>query len=232
MHTTLSTSLAILLPLAAWTAPTPLEHGGKHAEPGFVLEAGTHEFEELVNRAAEFLGENHLMSETDFAGGKNTFALQTQMTLDKDGLRDVLGQFGYRLGFTKVPLDPDRGTWEWINQSGPRRNEIAARPVLVPVEQLETFPESYAYVRTIISVEHLEANRLTNSLRPFVAGNGASNCIVGTTGDGGSFLLQGYCTQVRDLARLVNSAEEHAGRTRTEALIDRLEQLEHTMREK
>ena len=114
----------------------------------FILEAGTHTIENLLERAAKFLNRNFLWNEAETGEGKIT--LQNRRVFDARGCEAAVGQFLYARGFVLVPLDVDQGTWEVVNMQGSRRAEIATRPISMDPERVISRREMYYMVRCVV----------------------------------------------------------------------------------
>jgi hypothetical protein len=234
-------AIALAVPFAllpAATLPTgeaPLESQQDPAASAavaqvFEIPAGRHSLRDLLERAARFLGQNHLLGDVERTDHVD-IELQTPLSLDREGCSDVISQLAWTRGLVKVPLDAERGIWEWISANGPRRSEIASRPLfLSPTDVLE-HPTRYVPVLTWVPLDHLDAQRASNALRPFMASS-SSQVVVGNTGNDNAILLQGMQYQVAALIRILREADADLGaKAEKHGLIERIERLEAALRD-
>lgn len=218
----LSAIASIPLPAQATTA--------RAAEPQFVLAAGEHELRTVISAAASYLGRNLLMVETP--PGDLKVDLQVPQKLDRDGCLAVVTQLAYLHGLVLVPIDADRGMWEFVNANGPRRNEIQARALMLPIEDVRKLKGARIMVTSVIPVQHVRATAATQTLRPFFATAGTATLNLGTAGTESAVVVSGFVDQVLSAAAVIATIDvptkekEPTAEDRVRALEARVAALE------
>ena len=82
----------------------------KRTSQGFVLKAGDHLLQEVIQNAARFLGRNYLTTDSDFANSP-TITLNKTLNLDVFGCEEVVSQLAYTKNFAMTPVDVQRGIY-------------------------------------------------------------------------------------------------------------------------
>jgi hypothetical protein len=209
------------------------------AGPPFAIEAGELKLGDLIDRAADYLKRNILVTEQEMmqAGqGSNVFKLQQPISTDRDGCEELLTTLLSTRGFAVVPLDEQKGVYEVISMNGPRSREIFSRAAQRTPEQILARPNLKMPVVTVVPLKHVNGTIATNALRPFFASTGAAqgggSLTLGNVGNNSSILLSGLQDQVANAIRMLQIADipgapEVAGAAeRMEALSQRVAALE------
>lgn len=201
----------------------------KRRSQGFVLKAGEHSLLEVIRSAAQFLGRNHLVTEADFASSP-TVTLDKTLNLDAFGCEEVVSQLAYTRGFTMTPVDAKRGIYEFISGRGPRRPDIYTRAAFVKPEDVLRRPALKTVVATAVQLEHSNAARVIQTMRPFLAGVGTTvgPLVVGGGGNNRTVLLTGFADQVGAALRMLREVDE-ASKAAPDVL-DRLDKIEMRLR--
>ncbi len=189
----------------------------------FVLEPGDHEIPRLLEAAAKFLGRNYLLQPAELGGASPRVSLQTRMELDAAGCETVVSQLAFTVGLAAIPLDRERGLWEWINLNGPRRVTVGSNALPVTAAELQQLRASKLCVSVQVQLTNLGASSAVQCLRPFYATSGASGMSIGTAGSENTVLLAGFADQVAAAVDLIKSADAAAP---TRPSNDRIEKLE------
>jgi len=176
---------------------------------GFVLEAGEHRLQDILNSAAEFLNRNYIMPTAELANAANTIEIQRKLNLDAIGCEEVVSQLAYVKGFTIVPLDPLRGLYEVVSQRGQRVAEIGINPLHLSPDEVLRKSRMKVQVLTSVPLKHLDAAKASQQLRPFFTSGGGRNGLqFGNAGNQRSLLLQGYASQVAGAIRLLREVDK------------------------
>ena len=212
-------SVAALLALALLgtnlSMSPPIQDRGR-VDTGFVLEAGDHNVLDLIDRAAEFLGRNILSEPATIMaaspGGAPVITIQNQIAVDALGCEDLLSQLLYTKGFALVPIDISKGLYEVIAMYGPRRALIQEQAITMTPDEVLRRPNLKMPVVTSLTLEHIQVQVATNSLRPFFATAGQSGSLtIGNVGSNQAMLLRGFADQVAAAIRLVRLADVSSG---------------------
>ena len=206
------------------------------AEKPFVVEAGETKLMDLVDRCANHLQWNVLVSEQEMGGQVLTVRLQQRIEVDHAGCEDLLTTMLFRSGFALTVLDQQKRIYEVINMVGPRNREITLRAVARTTEEILARPGLRVPVTTVVQLKHINAVIATNALRPFFASSGGptSALTIGNIGNNTSLLLSGMQDQVAAAIGLLATADvperpeldwEKGGKK----LWDRLEAIERRL---
>ena len=199
--------------LGATSISTPPAPPPAQDPDGFVLDAGVHEVQDLIDRAAKFLGRNYIYSEQDLQNAPSSvLKLQNKLVLDAVGCEEVVGQLAYSAGFAMIPVDEERGIYEWVYRSGPKRQELSTRAVKMTADEVLRHRKRSIRVLTSLALNNIDAVGTQNMLRPFFLGGGG-----GGVGDalqfgvaGNSVLIQGFAARVADAIVLIREADNAA----------------------
>lgn len=226
-------TVAVAALVGAISLPT-LQDPAKSTNKDFVLEAGQHNIRELIDRAAEYLGRNYLYSESDIQNAPDMkVKLQQRLVLDGVGCEEVVSQLAYSKGLAMIPIDETRGIYEWIYRTGPKRFELNASAVEMTPAQVLAKSKQRLMVLTTVPLSRLNANALTNQLRPFfVQGGGQGTVTFGAAGR--SLLLQGDARQVAAAIRMIDKIESSAPADQTSdswhrQVEERLDEIEERL---
>ncbi|MCA8963260.1 MAG: hypothetical protein H6838_14460 [Planctomycetes bacterium] len=212
MKTTLAPLFSLLLTLTspcqddvvAATAAAPAT-----APDTFVLEAGTHEVTDLIDRVAAFLDFNILYEGSEI-GGAGKIRITRRTEVDAHGCWDLFSSLLYHKNLAILPLQTDKGFYQVVNMNGPRAREISSAAVFVPYQEVESYAKSMATpIQTTVPLRNINATIATNALRPFFAAIGGANSglTFGNVGNNTSLLVQGYAHQVAAACRLLERVD-------------------------
>lgn len=194
----------IVSSFTALAAQNPVERPAAPAgDKQFVLAPGEHDLRTMIAAAASYLGSNLLLSELELPAN-TTVALQVGLKLDREGCLAVVTQLGYTQGLVLVPVDRDRGLWEFINLKGPRRGEVATRAPSLSFEAVRALKGVRTVVTTVIPVEHVRAQAMAQSLRPFFASSGSGMPLsVASAGTDAAVVVSGLVDDVLSAAATI-----------------------------
>lgn len=215
MNTLLAAPLALVLVATAngqnrpqpapSTAPAAVATATR-SEP-FVLEAGTIQLVELVDRVAAYLDYNLLYSESELgAVPQNGIRLTRRTEVDRAGCWELFNSLLYQRGFAILTMDRERGFYEVIFMNGARAREIANAAMFVPHTEVDRYARLQATpILTSVPLQSINATIATNALRPFfaAAGPNAASLTLGNVGNSSDLLLQGFGPQVAAACRLL-----------------------------
>lgn len=202
-------SFACRMLLAAAFVPASLaaqESAPSASSADFSLAAGDHDLRVMITAAAKFLGRNLLLPDRELMGD-STVALQVGQKLDRDGCLAVVTQLAYTQGLVIVPIDRDRGMWEFINLNGPRRGEAFTRAPSLAIADIRALKGVRTVVTTVFQVQHVRATVMVQLLRPFFATNGALSLILGSAGSDNAVVVSGLVDDVLNLETTIRSLD-------------------------
>lgn len=203
-------TLFCLALLPALAAQDPAPRPAAAARSAFVLEAGEVKLTEFVDRCAQHLGWNILSSQPELQSCPlQEIRTQTRIEVDREGCIELLSSMLARAGFVLTELDAPKGIYEILSTTGPRGREIGIRAVRRTPEEILAKPMLRMPVSTVVELQHTNATLATNALRPFFAsvGGAGTTLTIGSTGNGGTLLLQGLQDQVATAIQLVREAD-------------------------
>lgn len=197
--------------------------------PPFVLTAGPTTFDELVPRAAAYLGWNVVTTDQEL-GKAGTVTLQQPIRVDAAGCADLLTTLLWSRGLALTPLDVGKHLYEVVAAEGPKATTIMSRSLHLTPEEVLAKPNLRLFVTTIVRVQHLNAVGANNALRPFYSYNGnnrpGTGLILGSTGSNSSVILAGMQNEVANALLLLAKADQHAEKEPQPELAERLQRLE------
>ena len=115
---------------------------------------------------------------------------------------------------------------EIVSMQGPRRSEVGSSARFVPVEEIDAYREQTGVqVLTLVTLEHINAQRAATATRPFFAQNSgpSGGLILGNLGDDRSMLLQGFGPQVYGAVQLLKLSDTPRPDPERETRVFRLE---------
>ncbi|MEM7201377.1 MAG: hypothetical protein AAF628_13995 [Planctomycetota bacterium] len=217
-------------------APTPTGE--------FVLEAGEHNVPDLIDRAAEFLGRNHIYSADDLRNTADlSVRLQSRLVLDRTGCEAVVSELAFARGIAMLPIDEERGIYQWVAMAGPQRTLLSTSGAPISPDELMKRRASRLPVLVSVPLRNLNPTAATNQLRPFFSvGAGANTALtIGATGN--SILIQGFAPFAAGAVEMIRALDDAAAKkaeaeapqswrdeveARLEALEKRMHRLEPT----
>ena len=216
--------------------PAAVSPSSRTAPPGdkLVLHAGSHRIDELVHRAARFLGRNYILRPGEAVDCGIT--LQTRMVLDAAGCEDVVSQIMFAHDMVMTPLDPQRGLYEWIHRFGPRRFEITERAYGIPPEMVRRRPAWKVFVATVVPLRHVTAAEAEQNLRVFFPFPPDPLQGVGISAAGGALRLSGFADSVAAALAVLEALDRQKpesleGGSRGRRDPDKTERLERQLEE-
>lgn len=243
-HHRLARLTALALPLIAIAAvpsssfaPQEARHVARVQEPAarpekLVLEPGTYTVKDLIDRSARFLGRNYIYSARDVENVPSPQVnLQERLELGRDDCEEVIGKLLFAKHLVMLPLDPDRGIYEWVFLQGSKGAEVRRRPVVrTPEQVLAGGPETW--IVTVYPLEHLDPREAGGMLRAIMSG--PTDSFYATTSPlGRSLVISGFRQQVAAFLRILQATDRPDARTTGQAfarwkssLEDRLKALE------
>lgn len=199
---------SIVLAFAAAAAPLAAQES-RNGVQTLHFEAGALELRALVDRSAEFLGWNVLVSEQEFGNGGVAFQLQNAVDLDHDGCQEFLTTMLSTRSFVVRTLDADKKLYEVVSLMGPRAREVFSAPPQRSVLEVLAHPTLRVPVAVAVQLEHINAMIASNALRPFFASTGSpmSNLTIGSGGGSSTLLISGMQDQVANAVRIVQQCD-------------------------
>jgi len=210
------------------------------AEPKekFILEVGEYSLIDLIKRSGEYLDRHYLYNPAEVSNPASSgVVIDRKMELDARGCEEVIGQILYVKGFARVTRDKERGIYEWVAMTGPKRMELNSSAEYVPVEQVGEYRKLLGVtILTTVPLKHLNANAAQTQLRPFFAQGGAGGIGLtpGSVGDGRTLLLQGFGPSVYQAVQLLLRSDAAAAEDRSQvdkSLQQRVGELEEQVTE-
>ncbi len=203
----------LLFSLLAIAPAVIAQQGAKDAPKApFVIEAGEIQLPALIDRCADYLDRNILVSTADMhvGGASLTVRLQQKIETDRSGCEEVLTSLLYRAGFAMIQLD-DGTMFEVVSLSGPRGREVANRAQHRTIDQVLARPNLKVPVTVSLPLQHINATVATNALRPFFASTGAptgsASLTIGNVGNNSTLLISGFQDQVAQAIRIVRECD-------------------------
>lgn len=197
---------ALLLSLFAFADGGPALTAHPTAAEPFVLAAGVVPLPALVDRCAEYLGCNILLSVAEAeAASLQPVRLQTAVSTDRAGCEELLANMLHRSGLVLTQLDA-HGVWlEVLATNGPRARELPMRAIERTPEEILAHPHLRVPVLTSVTLQHVGVALVTNALRPILAG--PSGVTLGTAGRDDELLLCGLQHDVAQVIRLLRKCD-------------------------
>jgi type II secretory pathway component GspD/PulD (secretin) len=199
----------------------------------FVLEAGAHPIEDLINDSAKFLGRNYLFGPNELkAQQSGAIELQNKLELDERATEEIVSQMLYSRGIVMTPVDVERKLYEWVAISGPRRMDIPSRAVQMPIEEVLQRATLKMVVSTTIGLKHVNAQAVTNSLRPMLAQQQQTGGLNVGALSGRSIVVTGFADEVARVIKVLQEIDQPGDAPPAgleERLIERLGKLEARM---
>ncbi len=176
----------------------------------FVLDAGSHEVTNLIDRVAAFL-EYNILCEPGELSNAGSIRITRRTEVDTHGCWKLFNSLLYHKGLAIVPLQADQGFYQVLSMQGHRSREISSAAMFVPHQEVEAYAGSMATaIQTTVPLQNVNATIATNALRPFFASTGSpqgGGLTLGNVGNNTSLLLQGYGHQVAAACRLLERVD-------------------------
>ncbi|HLU39609.1 MAG TPA: hypothetical protein VK081_09495 [Planctomycetota bacterium] len=179
------------------------------AHDRFVLEAGEHDLVRVIAASARFLGRNYLLSPAELPSPEPKVTLQRRLDLDEEGCEAVVSQLAYANGLVAVPLDRERGLWEFVSLRGAKAGEAMARALVLPPDEVRRMRAVRVFVTTRVDLANAPAGMVAQSLRPFLAG--VSHATTIGAGSDRTLLLSGMAEDVARALELVAALDQAPG---------------------
>jgi hypothetical protein len=187
--------------------PKPASH--------FVIEAGEHSVKDLIDRAAAALKRNYLYAEAEIAqaGPESNIRIHNRLDLGLPDVEQVISQLVYTRGFAMLPVNPERGIYEWVLMAGPKRMDLEVRATHLTADEVLAWTGPKIPVIVSYTLETINAMQATNTLRPFFVGGGnavTAALSFANVGDSRTLLIRGLSDQVAaaiKMLRRVDTAE-------------------------
>jgi len=205
-------AVALVSSVSVWTH-TAVQGGGTPADK-IVLEVGDHEMADLVEKMAEFLGENHLVDGgwARFAklrgSGRYAIRLHKRMELDAKSCREVIPELLYTLGWVLTPIDEARGLFEWINVNDRRRGDIRARAPFLDRDEVLANTKLHRYVITSLTLDKVSVKELAPTLAALSKDNKLLD-LMPVGGDTNSIIIGGLGAHVAPMVELLKRLDRH-----------------------
>ena len=198
--------MAVLIPALA--ASISAQESEAKAEQQFVLAAGDISVQDLVDQCAAHLGRNILATASECATAP-PIRLRQAITTDANGCEDLLSSLLYRSGFALTVVDAQHDLFEIIMINGSRGREVALRAQEKSAEAIAARPNLVVPVATVVELKHINAQLVTNALRPFFATTGSTrNALsIGISGSRTSMIITGMQNQVAEVIRMIQRCD-------------------------
>lgn len=190
-------------------APLAAQQESRNGTPTLHVDAGALEIRALVDRSAEFLGWNVLVTDQELGNGGVAFQLQNPVDLDHSGCQEFLTTMLSTRGFVVRTLDADKNLYEVVSLMGPRAREVFSAPPQRSVLEVLAHPTLRVPVAVAVQLEHINAMIASNALRPFFASTGSpmNNLTIGSGGGTSTLLISGMQDQVANAIRIVQQCD-------------------------
>lgn len=208
-HSGLALACALAVGFPTWqggAAPTPSDR--------FTLDAGAHEILDVIQKSGAYLGRTYLLDKqqsptlcTTNAPG-NKIEIATEISLDREGCEEWVGQVLYAKGWVATPLDIERGLYDWILVTGPKGASIRSHARQRSVDEILARPKVVEYVTTVVKLEHIDANYASANLRQiFNDPRGMLNLVPLGRGQTQTIALTGFRHEVARMITLIREAD-------------------------
>jgi len=189
------------------SAQDPVPAQDRDGPPKLLFEPGTHSAKDIIERSAKFLGRNYIYSDVELAGPTQELPLQNRLELERGDCEAVVEGLLYSMGLVLVPVNAERGIYEVIHTSGPKRGEIMRRAVTMSAAEVLENRHRKLAVQCTVDLGNINAMVATQQLRPLFAQSGGQGLITGAIGDGHSLVLAGYADSVAAAIELVAASD-------------------------
>jgi hypothetical protein len=187
-------SLPAVAPTARATGPTRPDV--------FVLEAGEHDVVDLIDQSALFLGRNYVYAENEVAqAASRKVRLQHRLELDAAGCEEVVSSLAFSVGLAMLPLNPQRGIYEWVLLAGPKRGLVSTAALAMTPQKVQANRNLRIPVTVTYPLQHINAGAATNQLRPFFAAGSVAAITLASAGD--SVVIGGFAPEVANAIDLL-----------------------------
>ncbi len=192
------------------------------AEPKepFILEVGEYSLVDLIKSSGEYLDRHYIYNPKEVENASNGMVvIDRRMELDQRACDEVTCTLFYTRGFARITRDKERGIYELIAMTGPKRSELSSCAEYVPLARVGEYRGLQGVtILTTVPLKHINANTVQNQLRPFFAQGGAGGIGLtpGSVGNGRALLLQGFAPQVNQAVEIIRKIDAAAAETRAE----------------
>ncbi|MBK8980247.1 MAG: hypothetical protein IPM29_30465 [Planctomycetes bacterium] len=180
----------------------------------FRIEAGEVRLPDLIGRVAVQLGRNYLFQPSEFQPPSSSLNLQSAMVLpDVATLETAFSQLLHVQGYAIIARTPELGLFEIVSMYGPSRARISEYARYTTPDDVLASRGRMEQVACAVSLQHMNAQNASISLRPFFAQSAGSvgGLVVGNDGTPRSILLQGSCPQVAAAIEMLRLGDTAAG---------------------
>lgn len=195
------------LPFSSSSCPAP-QRGDPKASSDFVIEAGTHEVTDLIDRSAKYLNRNYVYSDMDMQMSNETsVTLQNKLTLDAVGCQEVVSQMAFSKGIVMVPVDEGRGLYEWVSILGPNRLHVVSRATEMTPDEVLRRRNQCRWVHTVCRLSSLPSEQIVSQLRRFLMTNNSHLPSLEVGSAGNELLLRGFSHEVASAIEMIRKIE-------------------------
>lgn len=217
-------SLAFLsIPLCLCVACGSIPSGPDRAEPGAVaaasaapasavdkhrFSAGSHSLRSLVDTAALRTHRIWVVHPGEMEGAP-AIDMQSAVEVADADIEAFVSELLWSRGFVVVARKAAADALEVVSMNGPRASEVLAEAPLRSVDEVMAQPACRAPVRVTLQLEHVNANIVMNSMRPFFAQSARSASLVfGTAGSNSVFVISGIQSEVAQAVALIRAVDK------------------------
>ena len=170
------------------------------ARKSLSLEAGSHGVYDLIEKSGKFLRRTYSIDRAQ-AGGRNgkqrTVELSRPLVnLDETACEEVVGQLLRARGWVALPLDADRGVYDWVYLSGPRVQEVRNYAVSMTPAEVRKRPKLVQFVSVVVPLQHASATRVAGNLRVLFGGGRGCLGVTPTGAQQQSLWITGFLPEV------------------------------------
>ena len=190
----------------------------------FALPAGEIKVQDLIDQCATYLNVNILTTSSDYADIQ-PIRLHKAITTDKDGCEEVLTNLLSRSGFALTVVDAKHDLLEVLQIDGSRGPEIKARSQEKSIESILARPNLVVPVTTVVTLKHIHAGSVSNTLRSFYSNPRArsTSLQITNTGSNSALLIEGMQNEVARMIRTIQRCDvEETSSEESKALYSRL----------
>lgn len=187
------------------------------SDGAIVFEAGEHDLITMLETGARALSHRYVFATKELAPlDSRAIDLAQPLRIPRNRIQSTLFRLAAGRGLAPIPVDPELKLYEWIYSNGPRRHELAQRALSLKHTALDPLDHAGVFVRVRIPLEHLQANMIQNSLRPYYMSSGTQGVImIGSLGE--ALIVSGPGDLVHGIVQFVLD-EDRRGEPRAKQL--------------
>lgn len=201
----------------------------------FVLEPGEHSVLDVILKSGKFLNRTYLVDRTQCPAidpkvsqtdRSQWLHVSRKLELDAQGCEEVIGQMLRTKGWVALPVDRERGVYDWVWEMGPKGQDIKRRVAWLSPEEIRERPMVAQYVITSVRLEFMSAQVATVNLRVFFNDPRGLTSMIAV--DHQSMLISGWRSEVAAILGMLQKLDV-APKKPDRSLEDRLRTVERRL---